>query len=86
MGMPRAFSPGMAEFDGIAAGLHIARVIHKAWIQVDETGTEAAAATAVMASSVKSMPHIFAVDRSFLFFIHDQHGNVLFGGRVIDPS
>jgi serpin B len=97
LGMPRAFSND-AEFKAMtkttatkpAERLKISKVIHKAWVEVDEKGTEAAAATAVVmaeiTSAVPQKPISFKVDRSFLFFIHDQHGNVLFGGRVIDPS
>ncbi len=90
MGMPRAFS-NEAEFGGISKlPTKISKVIHKAWIQVDEKGTEAAAATAVVMMEITSVDrspvHSFPVDRSFLFFIHDQNGTVLFGGRVIDPS
>ena len=90
MGMPRAFTDN-AEFGGISKlPTKISKVIHKAWIQVDEKGTEAAAETAVVMAEITSVDmtpiHDFAVDRSFLFFIHDQNGTVLFGGRVIDPS
>ncbi len=90
MGMPRAFSD-FAEFGGISKlPTKISKVKHKAWIQVDEKGTEAAAATAVSMVEITSADprpvHDFAVDRSFLFFIHDDSGNVLFGGRVVDPS
>lgn len=90
MGMPRAFSDE-AEFFGISKlPTKISKVKHKAWIQVDEKGTEAAAATAVVMVEITSADprpiHDFPIDRSFLFFIHDEHGNVLFGGRVIDPS
>ena len=90
MGMPRAFSDE-AEFLGISKlPTKISKVKHKAWIQVDEKGTEAAAATAVVMVEITSADprpiHDFPIDRSFLFFIHDEHGNVLFGGRVIDPS
>jgi serpin B len=91
LGMKRAFTD-KAEFPGISSKLptKISKVIHKAWIAVDEKGTEAAAATAVVMSETTSVAidkiHDFPVDRSFLFFIHDAEGNVLFGGRVIDPS
>ena len=68
----------------------ISRVSHKAWAKVDEAGTEAAAATAIVMNETTSVavqkPHSFAVDRSFLFFVHDDQGNVLFGGRILDPS
>ena len=90
LGMGVAFSDA-ADFSGMSkVATHISAVIHKAWAKVDEKGTEAAAATAVVmtetAVMVKPTPHAFDVDRSFLFFIHDDHGNVLFGGRIVDPS
>lgn len=91
MGMPRAFEEGKADFGGMTTTerLHISKVIHKAWIEVDEKGTEAAAATAVVMtndSEAPSAPFVFKVDRSFVFLIHDQNGTVLFAGRVADPS
>lgn len=90
LGMGLAFSDA-GDFTGMSkVATHISAVVHKAWAKVDEKGTEAAAATAVVmtetAVAVKPMPHAFDVDRSFLFFIHDDHGNVLFGGRIVDPS
>lgn len=81
-----------ADFSGMSKTqkLAISSVIHQAWIKVDEVGTEAAAATGVvMVGMVAMQPKQatpFAVDRSFLFFVHDAAGNVLFGGRVTDPS
>ncbi len=89
MGMKRAFTEGVAEFDGMttAQRLHISKVIHKAFIAVDEKGTEASAATAViMGDDGATKARAFFVDRSFAFFIHDENGTVLFGGRVFDPS
>lgn len=89
MGMKTAFSPGAADFRGISTRekLFLSRAIHKAWIEIDENGTEAAAATAIgVEPSSVPQTQVFAVDRSFLFFIHDRAGNVVFGGRVIDPS
>jgi serpin B len=88
-GMTDAFND-KADFSGMSANkTMISAVIHKAWIKVDEGGTEAAAATAVVVrdSAVVAGPsHSFAVDRSFLFFIHDDQGNVLFAGRIVDPT
>lgn len=90
LGMPRAFDAERAQLDGIAKTerLHISKVIHKAVIEVDEEGTEAAAASAVVISNTgPSQPqYTFAADRSFAYFIHDEQGVVLFAGRVIDPS
>jgi serpin B len=90
LGMKVAFSDA-ADFSRMSkVPTTISRVIHKAWAKVDETGTEAAAATAIVMNDATSVamtkPHTFAVDRSFLFFVHDQQGNVLFGGRIVDPS
>jgi len=90
LGMPKAFS-GEADFSGMTGsrGLFISDVIHKAFVSVDEEGTEAAAATAVeMAeSAMPSEPIEVSVDRPFIFAIRDMEtGAVLFVGRVLDPS
>jgi serpin B len=88
MGMPLAFSRG-ADFSGIASAenLRLTGVIHKAFIDVDEVGTEASAATAVVAAGTKSIrPFSFRADHPFLFLIRDtQTGSILFLGRVTDP-
>jgi serpin B len=95
LGMARAFDPRQADFTGMAppdpAGrLFLARVFHKAFVRVDEKGTEAAAATAsgmVMTSGPASPPREFRADHPFLFAIRDTaSGLVLFLGRVADPS
>jgi serpin B len=85
MGMPSAFGPG-ADFSGMTdARIYIDQVIHKARIKVDEEGTEAAAATAVIMR--KSMPTVFRADRPFLFLIRDtETGAILFMGRLADPT
>jgi len=88
MGMPSAFSPS-ADFSGIveAGGLFIDRVIHQAFIEVNEEGTEAAAATGV--SMIESAPivEIFRADHPFIFLIQDKiTGTILFMGRVMNPS
>jgi serpin B len=91
LGMPTAFDERKADFSGMTAQerLLIDEVFHEAFIAVDESGTEAAAATAVVARVV-SMPVIDAemvVDRPFLFVIHDVATAVpLFIGRVTDPT
>jgi serpin B len=90
MGMPVAFS-GEADFSGMTGNreLFISEVVHKAFVAVDEAGTEAAAATAVIIakSALPAEPVEMTVDRPFLFFIRDlQTGTVLFVGRVMDPT
>ena len=95
MGMPLAFDVDNADFSGISpiarkTGLYIKKVIHQANIDVDEKGTEAAAATAVVMATgggpeLKQID--FKIDRPFLFFIRDMPtGAILFMGRVTDPS
>jgi serpin B len=91
LGMPLAFSPA-ADFSGITKEeqLVITRVIHEANIEVDEKGTEAAAATAVVMGDVSGPgdePVVVHVDRPFLFAIRDlQTGAIVFLGQVLDPS
>ena len=91
LGMPTAFSSdadltAMTDED---ADLYIGAVVHEAFVAVDEKGTEAAAATAVVAQ-LESAPAVrveVAVDRPFLFVIHDvEHLTPLFVGRVADPT
>jgi serpin B len=92
LGMTSAFLPD-ADFTGITAGggIQILDVIHKAIIDVDEEGTEAAAATAVILGSSGSgnfpEPAAIVLDRPFFFFIRDvPTGAILFAGRVNDPT
>ena len=90
LGMPTAFS-GSADFSGIttAEQLAISAVIHQANIDVDEKGTTAAAATAVVlrATGMPAQPVTLSVDHPFLFALRDvPTGTVLFLGRVSDPS
>jgi serpin B len=68
--------------------LYISAVLHEGFIAVDEEGTEAAAATAVVVSETSApVTEPFHVDRPFLFAIHDvEYGTPLFVGRVDDPS
>jgi len=90
--MKDAFDPNRADFSGMdsAHDLYLGNVEHKAYVSVDENGTEAAAATAVVmeASAVEAgAPISFVVDRPFIFLIRDdQTGALLFLGRVMDPS
>ena len=86
LGMRAAFERS-ADFSGItgANDLWIDTVVHKAFIEVNEEGTEAAAATGVGLAG-RSSPEIFRVDRPFLFFLRDLNtGAILFMGRVVDP-
>jgi serpin B len=88
LGMAIAFSSN-ADFSGISTEpLAIDKVIQKAFVGVDEDGTEAAAATAVTFWEVSAPlnPVPVAFDRPFLFFIQDQTGLVLFTGQVVDPT
>ncbi len=92
LGMPSAFSKEAANFSGMdgTRDLLITNVFHKAFVDVDEAGTEAAAATAVIVSLESAMPAEpvkVMVDRPFVFLIRDiKTGSVLFVGRVMDPS
>lgn len=90
MGMPSAF--GNADFSGITGkrDFAISNVIHKAYVDVNEEGTEAAAATAVVMVMSAARPHpvpVFRADHPFLFVIRDTHsGSILFLGRIINPK
>lgn len=91
MGMEVAFSMD-ADFSGMTGNreLFIRDVVHKAFVSVDEAGTEAAAATAVvmqLKSAPVEEPVEVTVDRPFIFLIRDiPTGAILFVGRVLDPS
>ncbi len=87
LGMPSAFND-TADFSGMdgTTNLFISDVIHKAFIEVNEAGTEAAAATWVYVKT-KSMALSFIVDHPFVFLIRDNgSGAILFVGRVVDPT
>jgi serpin B len=91
MGMRDAFSTEVADFSGISPRfLFIKDVLHKAFVAVDEEGTEAAAATAAIAEAVSAPiqePTVVRIDRPFIFVIRDsEHDTVLFVGRVLDPT
>lgn len=92
LGMPLAFSPGKADFSGIATGepLALSAVIHKAYVDVNEKGTEAAAATAAMLATSARAPEprpVFRADHPFFFVIRDNGtGSLLFAGRLVDPQ
>jgi serpin B len=88
MGMTSAFGPD-ADFSGMdgTRWLYISSVVHQAFVSVDEYGTEAAAATAVvMAKMNGESASPFSVDRPFIYLVMDRTtGTVLFMGRVLDP-
>jgi serpin B len=91
LGMPLAFT-NRADFSGLTdeLNLKIDKVIHQAYVAVDEKGTEAAAATAITmmptAAPLEEDPVIFKADRPFLFYIREQKsGTVLFLGRLMEP-
>ena len=98
LGMPRAFDGKSADFTGIAnppepaQRLFLSSVFHKAFVRMDEKGTEAAAATVVTArvagaAPPPEAPKVFKADHPFLFFLRDvRSGLVLFMGRVADPA
>lgn len=93
LGMTDAFDANKADFTGIATdkSLFIGAVLHKAFVAVDEKGTEAAAATAVEMeySSVRvpAKPIPFVADHPFLFLLrHEKTGTILFLGQVVDPT
>jgi len=89
MGMAEPFSPG-ADFSGMTGNkeLFISNIVHKAFVEVNEEGTEAAAATGVVMgrTAVVEVP-VFRADHPFVFIIRDNRsGGILFMGRVADPA
>ena len=83
LGMEIAFSGG-ADFSGMGPNLFISEVRHKTFVEVNEEGTEAAAATAVVVA--ESEPPVFRVDRPFFFAIYDaQTKTILFMGTITEP-
>jgi serpin B len=91
LGMPLAFQPRKADFAGITGtrDFAISAVVHKAFVEVQEKGTEAAAATGVVmksAAMVPSTPAVFRADHPFFFLIRDTRtGSLLFLGRLVRP-
>ena len=90
MGIPVAFTRN-ADFSGMTGGrdLFIADVVHKAFVNVDEEGTVAAAATAAytVEDAEEGGPPVFRADHPFLFLIrHNPSGTILFIGRVVNPK
>ncbi|MBI3861419.1 MAG: FHA domain-containing protein [Planctomycetia bacterium] len=95
LGMRRAFSPDEADFSRMSdnrEGLFLSAAIHKAFVDVNEKGTEAAAATAIVMCAAGLMveppqPKIFLADHPFLFLIRDRvTGLIHFLGRVVEPT
>ncbi|XP_049913274.1 leukocyte elastase inhibitor-like [Epinephelus moara] len=88
MGMVDAFDVGKSDFSGLstATNLVLSKVVHKSFVDVNEEGTEAAAATAA-SISVRSLPPMFVADHPFLFFIrHNPTNSILFAGRYCCPE
>jgi serpin B len=88
MGMPSAFIYHKADFSGMTGrrDLFISRVIHQAFVEVNEEGTEAAGATAVIIKKGVVMPTIFRADHPFIFIIQERKtGNIFFMGKVANP-
>ncbi|HEY7156490.1 MAG TPA: serpin family protein [Gemmataceae bacterium] len=92
MGMTAAFHAEEADFSGMTGdkSLFLSAVIHEAWVEVNEKGTEAAAATAVVGAkgaAPREQPIVFRADHPFLFLIRDRKsGSILFLGRVSNPK
>ena len=95
MGMESAFDDTQADFSDMTGGrdLFISAVLHKAFVDVNEEGTEAAAATAVIMEPTAAPfeepkePPVFRADHPFVFLIRDNRNDaILFLGRVVNPS
>ncbi|MBC7326694.1 serpin family protein [bacterium] len=90
LGMPSVFDAGKADFSGITGkrDLYVTGVVHKAYVDVNEEGTEAAAATGiVLGKTAIATTYIFRADHPFIFFILEKTtGSILFIGRVYNPS
>ena len=87
MGIRVAFDSDDADFSGISdKEIFIASAIHKAFVNVDEKGTEAAAATAAIAELQSGPSHMFRADHPFVFIIQDDtNDDILFVGRIVNP-
>uniref|UniRef100_A0A7M4FIK4 Serpin B10 n=1 Tax=Crocodylus porosus TaxID=8502 RepID=A0A7M4FIK4_CROPO len=89
MGMPDAFSPGTADFTGLSdkKDLFLSKIFHKSFVEVNEEGTEAAAATGIVIAERAHLKAIkFKADHPFLFFIrHNKTKSILFFGRFCSP-
>ncbi|XP_008578616.1 PREDICTED: serpin B6-like isoform X2 [Galeopterus variegatus] len=89
LGMTDAFEPTRADFSGMSSrrDLHLSKVVHKSFVEVNEEGTEAAAATAgIMLMRCLRVTPRFCADHPFLFFIqHSTTSGILFCGRLSSP-
>ncbi len=87
-----AFNPGLANFwpmiesgGTVEGNLYISKVKHKTFIEVDEAGTEAAAATSVE-YGYTSVPPVLRINRPFIFMIRENHSQtILFMGKIVEP-
>lgn len=93
MGVNLPFDQARADFSGIntsPTGLYISKIVHQAVVEVNEEGTEAAAATGVIMMTrmaVLDQPRDFICDRPFLFVIHERnHNTTLFIGKYVKPE
>jgi serpin B len=95
LGMIDAYDPAKADFSGMVdtaarERLSVSKVVHQSFVDVNEEGTEAAAATAVVLnapSPVPPPPKVFRADRPFVYLIRDtRHGTILFLGRLTNPK
>lgn len=92
LGMADAFDPTRADFSGMNGqrDLYISAAFHKAFVEVNEEGTEAAAATGVVVATRAALPKptpVFRADHPFVFLIrHNATGAILFLGRLSDPA
>ena len=87
LGIQRAFDPETADFSGLSdsVSVFVSKVSHKAFIQVDEKGAEAAAVTSVEAVVISSPPPLIA-NRAFLFYIYEERsGAIIFMGKLANP-
>ncbi|XP_054863307.1 leukocyte elastase inhibitor-like [Amphiprion ocellaris] len=87
MGMVDAFDTAKSDFSGMSSAndLVLSKVVHKAFVDVNEEGTEAAAATGGVVSTL-SLPEMFTADHPFLFFIrHNPSSTILFAGKFCSP-
>ena len=88
LGIISAFQPGKADFSGITSEeIWIGTVIHKAYICVDEEGSEAAAASAVIMPTSAPSKIVFKADHPFILVLQERDtGNILFMGKIVNPA